>query len=502
MTNEDRSVLLDFLADDLTADEMAALVRRLKTEPLLADELLSLAGDEARLAEWARTAPRQIDPHRTIEADEVHDRIAVDVSPVVPGIAAKRGGKSFGGLSGRVMVGTCTLAACLLIAFILQSGDDLTIDQQTDSHKQAVVDLELVARVVNESGDADWYIENRTHLDPSSVCSGDTIRLNTGSLRILFEHGTSLTLQAPAVLEVQNAMLTRMHRGSIRVLVAKGAEGFSVSTPIAKVIDLGTEFGVRVDERGGTDVVVFQGSVDVEGRLIANGPPQLNQRLSAGEAVRVDEIGTASRLVTVEPGQFPKGGGGSLEPPIDLRPPLIQEVLDNIVRAGNFNFYEIVHAGMREDALAFVDRPDHQWNGVDKAGIPPYLVGGDLVRTFNDDKLSGDLEITVRLISPATIYILLDDRVHAPDWLLRDFELVNERIGLDRGIGRLQELGPDGSPIWTQRPTGIGPGASIDETFSIWKREIPQAGDVVLGPLRGHNWDTNMYGIVAVPQEQ
>jgi hypothetical protein len=116
--------------------------------------------------------------------------------------------------------------------------------------------------------------------------------------------------------------------------------------------------------------------------------------------------------------------------------------------------------------------------------------------------LSGDLEITVRLISPATIYILLDDRVHAPDWLLRDFELVNERIGLDRGIGRLQELGPDGSPIWTQRPTGIGPGASIDETFSIWKREIPQAGDVVLGPLRGHNWDTNMYGIVAVPQEQ
>ena len=199
--------------------------------------------------------------------------------------------------------------------------------------------------------------------DTSSLHRGDTVQLTAGSLRILFEHGTSVTLQAPAELEIQDPMLARIHRGSIRVLVAKGAEGFSIATPMAKVVDLGTEFGVRVDDNGGTDVAVFQGAVDVEGRPIENGTPQLAQRLTAGEAVRVDERGTTSRLVTVESGLFPKGGSGSLEPSANLRPPVIQEVRDNVTRDGNYFFYEIVHAGMREDALAFVDRPEHQWNG-------------------------------------------------------------------------------------------------------------------------------------------
>ena len=59
-------------------------------------------------------------------------------------------------------------------------------------------------------------------------------------------------------------------------------------------------------------------------------------------------------------------------------------------------YYEIVPGGMREDAVAFVDR-DYQWNGVDAKGIPSYLVGGDYVKTFNDDKVAQNLVITVTL---------------------------------------------------------------------------------------------------------
>ena len=131
--------------------------------------------------------------------------------------------------------------------------------------------------------------------------------------------------------------------------------------------------------------------------------------------------------------------------------------------------------------------------------MPAYLVGGDYVRTFNDDKLSDELAITLQIGCPATIYILLDDRARAPEWLVNEFEHTTEKIGLDRGIGRVRAPGSDDSPQWTRRPTGIGAGVSVDETFSIWKRTIHQAGEVVLGPLSGHDWDTNMYGIVAVP---
>jgi hypothetical protein len=492
MTNDDCSLLLDYLADDLTADELDALLDRLKTEPALAEKLLSMAADEARLVEWARTVAPYERPGVVADAPQSVPRAS---NPLAAAIKSPRRGLL-------LLAGSCAVAASLLVVFGLPGGTDDPSNRSAQSAALSASDQETVARIINESGDANWYIESRLSGDTSSLHRGDTVQLTAGSLRILFEHGTSVTLQAPAELEIQDPMLARIHRGSIRVLVAKGAEGFSIATPMAKVVDLGTEFGVRVDDRGGTDVAVFQGAVDVEGRLIEDGAPQLAQRLTAGEAVRVDERGTTSRLVTVESGLFPKGGSGSLEPSANLRPPVIQEVRDNVTRDGNYFFYEIVHAGMREDALAFVDRPEHQWNGVDRSGMPVNLIGGDYVRTFNDDKLSDELAITLQIDCPSTIYLLLDDRARAPDWLINEFEQTTEKIGLDRGIGRVRAPGSDDSPQWTRRPTGIGAGVSVDETFSIWKRTVHQAGEVVLGPLSGHDWDTNMYGIVAVPLDQ
>ena len=35
--------------------------------------------------------------------------------------------------------------------------------------------------------------------------------------------------------------------------------------------------------------------------------------------------------------------------------------------------------GVYEDAKLFTDR-DHELNGIDAAGLPPVLIGGDLVR--------------------------------------------------------------------------------------------------------------------------
>lgn len=450
MTNEDCSLLLDYLADDLTADELDVLLRRLKTEPALAEKLLSMAADESRLVEWART----VAPYDRRSVVNDGPQSAPRVSSTLAAALKRRRGLL-------LLIGSCAVAASLLVGWGLSGGTDDSSDRSAQFAASSVSDQETVARIINESGDANWYIESRVAGDTSSLHRGDTVQLTAGSLRILFEHGTSLTLQAPAELEIQDPMLARIHRGSIRVLVAKGAEGFSIATPMAKVVDLGTEFGVRVDDNGGTDVAVFQGAVDVEGRPIENGMPQLAQRLTAGEAVRVDERGTTSRLVTVESGLFPKGGSGSLEPSANLRPPVIQEVRDNVTRDGNYFFYEIVHAGMREDALAFVDRPEHQWNGIDRSGMPAYLLGGDYVRTFNDDKLSDELAITLQIDCPATIYLLLDDRARAPEWLINEFEHTTEKIGLDRGIGRVRAPGSDDPPQWTRRPTGIGAGSTL-----------------------------------------
>ncbi|MEQ8847474.1 FecR family protein [Botrimarina sp.] len=525
MSPEDRSLLLDYLSDDLTEEEFGRLVVRLKQDERLAANLLDLAGDEARLVEWARSIAAG-DGAPTFGSSSSRNGSGSGIAGATAGLGGARSASVAAPVStelsteGRSQPGPQTTRTSRAGAWLLAATPWIAaaiaavwtgvaaMREDTPAPVAATVppstladpQQSLVARVVNESSDSDWYTERLSHQDPWSLHRGDVLRLNAGSLRIRYDHGTSMTLQAPAVLELQDDMHARIHRGALRVVVAQGAEGFSVATPIARVVDLGTEFGVSVDDRGGTDVVVYEGAVDIEGRANEVGPPRLARRLEAGQAVRMDELGTASRIVAVNADRFPVGAGESLETVRGMRPPIIAKVTDNIDREDSFSFYEIVHAGMFEDALAFVDRPEHEWNGVDAKGMPEYLIGGDLVRTFNDDKLNKQLRIELELTQPADIYVLLDDRAQAPEWLKRGFERLDDRLGIDEGSGKYRDLAPDGSVRWEQRPTGSGPGASIDFTCSIWRR-VAEAGPVGLGPLGGDNWDINMYGIVAVPQE-
>ena len=172
---------------------------------------------------------------------------------------------------------------------------------------------------------------------------------------------------------------------------ASAAHGFTVETARARVVDLGTRFGVESSD-GGTDVVVFEGAVELHE---AGQNAAVAQRLEQGEGVRLSPAGPATPLVNVaagaEPEQWSTGGGG-----------VFRAVRDNRRSPGALKFYQVFPGGLREDTRAYVDRL-HEWNGLDQAGLPAELVGADLVRPFNDDKRETDLEITVELARPATI---------------------------------------------------------------------------------------------------
>ncbi len=64
------------------------------------------------------------------------------------------------------------------------------------------------------------------------------------------------------------------------------------------MVDLGTEFGVRVDEAGGSEVQVFEGSVELRG-----GPAAGGRQVAMGQGVRIDTTG-ASRAIGADPGAF------------------------------------------------------------------------------------------------------------------------------------------------------------------------------------------------------
>jgi hypothetical protein len=133
---------------------------------------------------------------------------------------------------------------------------------------------------------------------------------------------------------------------------------------------------------------------------------------------------------------------------------------------------------------------NHQWNGVDESGIPEFLLGADYIMPFNVDKSADKLEVTLSLAQPATVYVLFDDRGPAPSWLRDQFIDTGCDIGLDEyhRVGR------------ASRRLARGPGVGVDRTFSIWKRDCPVAGTVVLGPRGGTRARGRaMYGIAVAP---
>jgi hypothetical protein len=223
-----------------------------------------------------------------------------------------------------------------------------------------------------------------------------------------------------------------------------------------------------------------------------NAPPR--RRLESGEALSVNRKGQLSRITTVQRQDF-------LEPPqvrllgsdADC---LIAAVSDNVRSLQTAKYYRVIPQGFRDDCRAYVDRL-HEWNGVDGRGLPPFLVGGDYVMTFNDDKIATDISIAVTLTSSANVYVLIDDRVPPAEWLKRDFVDTGWDVGADEGY--------DGRDIQTAN----GAGQSIDHMYSVWQRKVPRPDTIVLGPLGNEQFtkpardvERSMYGIVVTPLKQ
>jgi hypothetical protein len=96
---------------------------------------------------------------------------------------------------------------------------------------------------------------------------GKVLRLERGLAEIEFERGARVILQGPAGIELISAGSVKLCYGSMTARVPARARGFSVLTLGGKVVDLGTEFGLSVDDGGTTTVRVFKGEVEAFPRV-------------------------------------------------------------------------------------------------------------------------------------------------------------------------------------------------------------------------------------------
>ena len=110
---------------------------------------------------------------------------------------------------------------------------------------------------------AKWGEEN-LGLKKGARLSEGKIRIESGLAKLRFSSGAKVTLEGPAEYEIISNDLTRLVSGRLSAKIPKSAIGFKVDTPTARVLDLGTAFGVDVDDQGATEVAVFEGEVEVE----------------------------------------------------------------------------------------------------------------------------------------------------------------------------------------------------------------------------------------------
>jgi hypothetical protein len=254
-------------------------------------------------------------------------------------------------------------------------------------------------------------------------------------------------------------MEIRLVTGKITADVGAGGKGFCIETPEARIVDLGTVFGVDSTSAARTDVVVFHGKVEVHEK----GGLHSVARLSRGEGVRVERNRRTSRIVSVN-GSEDSGGWSAVDR--HSHKALITSVGDSMSadeeEAERWpslrNFYRIVPGGLREGVRAFSDTQD-EWTS-----IPEELVGADQVRTFAVDRYNWWMQLSLEISRPCELFIFVDQRNPVPSWVGETFSDTGKTILLnfkpDQGRDR----------VLAQYP------------FSVWSRRVDKPGILALGP--------------------
>ncbi|PHR90435.1 MAG: hypothetical protein COA78_35320 [Blastopirellula sp.] len=124
--------------------------------------------------------------------------------------------------------------------------------------------------------------------------SGQVLKLVHGRVKINFQSGVRLAIQAPAELKLLGPNSAQLLHGVATVRVPGEIKGFVLVTPHQRVTDLGTSFGVDVDTMGNTAISVFEGEIELEHQ----------RRLVGGQSVALTAMDDTVREIPYAIDQF------------------------------------------------------------------------------------------------------------------------------------------------------------------------------------------------------
>jgi len=157
--------------------------------------------------------------------------------------------------------GSLAAAAAIVLAFWMGWIKDhgASVANRTELVEAAPDGEEGVARL---SGAKDCRWSGAAIQPGEDLHPGQQIKLESGFAEITFDCGAQVTLEGPAVLDLDSAWEAVLQRGTLKASVPAEAVGFRVSNPSVNVVDLGTEFSMVADDAGATEVFVLKGAVE------------------------------------------------------------------------------------------------------------------------------------------------------------------------------------------------------------------------------------------------
>ena len=151
-------------------------------------------------------------------------------------------------------------------------------------------------------------------------------------------------------------------------------------------------------------------------------------------------------------------------------------------------------------APTYVDRA-HRYldDAVNSLMVPSYLVGAEYIMSGNDNRDNASYRLDVSINSPATVYMLIDNRLSDANGLTPPtFDATHMQWILDQGWSPTANgLNRTANPsVPDEIPIDEGADNTINQYFSVYSKDFA-AGTFSL--FQADNAGQNMYGVVVKP---
>ncbi|MCH2209012.1 MAG: LamG domain-containing protein [Lentisphaerales bacterium] len=158
------------------------------------------------------------------------------------------------------------LALAASLSFIAGIGAlSIFSDQQVNVEVAQVEEVKASGfAVIDKLVDVKWASSSKSFNNGYAI-GQDKLMLEEGIIHLEFFCGASVIIEGPAESDIQSSWQGFCHKGKLRANVPPAAHGFRIDTPKSKIIDLGTEFGINVDEEE-ESVVVFDGEIELHSK--------------------------------------------------------------------------------------------------------------------------------------------------------------------------------------------------------------------------------------------